>query len=80
MASETERIRCLQDILRDNGLAGAILFNSRDIFYYTNNGAAFLLVVRPEEFKLFVRRGYDIALRESWLHSGRISDERRLER
>jgi Xaa-Pro aminopeptidase len=73
-----ERIHCLQNILKDNGLAGAVLFHSRDVYYYTNTAQPAYLVIRPDQYMLFVRRGYDIAIGESWLDAGRIANERSL--
>ncbi len=75
-----ERIHRLQDILKGNGLSGAVLFHSRDVFYYTNTAQPSYLVIRPDEYMLFVRRGYDNAVSESWLDAGRIVDERSLEK
>jgi len=75
-----ERIHYLQDILKDNGLAGAVLFHSRDVYYYTNTAQPSYLVISPDEYMLFVRRGHDIALREAWLDAGQIATERNLEK
>lgn len=69
------RINLLQEAIRDRGLTGAILFYSRDIYYYTGTSQPAYLVVLPDTYRLFVRRGYDIALRESGLEAGRIQDE-----
>jgi len=41
-----ERIHCLQDILKDNGLAGAVLFHSGDVYYYTNTAQPSYPVIR----------------------------------
>jgi Xaa-Pro aminopeptidase len=70
------RIHRLQDVIRDRGLSGAILFYSRDIYYYTGTAQPAYLVVLPGDYMLFVRRGYDIALRQSGLEAERIQDER----
>ncbi|MGA2940234.1 MAG: Xaa-Pro peptidase family protein [Syntrophobacteraceae bacterium] len=75
-----ERIHRLQDILKGNGVAGALLFHSRDVCYYTNTAQPSYLVIGPDEYMLFVRRGYDIAVAESWLDAGRIVNERSLEK
>jgi Xaa-Pro aminopeptidase len=75
-----ERILCLQDTLKDDGLAGAVLFHSRDVFYYTSTAQPSYLVVRPDDYMLFVRRGYDIAIVESWLEAERISSESSLDK
>ena len=76
----TERIRGFQEILRNEGLAGAILFYSRDIFYYTGTAQPSYLAVRPDEYKLFVRRGFEVAINEAWLTAEQISSEGNLER
>jgi Xaa-Pro aminopeptidase len=76
---ETARIRYLQEILRNEGLAGAVLFHSRDIFYYTNTAQPSYLVILPDEYALFVRRGYEIALAETWVDAGQIASEGNLE-
>jgi Xaa-Pro dipeptidase len=70
------RINHLQEAIRERGLTGAILFYSRDIFYYTGTSQPAYLVVLPDDYRLLVRRGYDIVRRESGLESGRIQDER----
>lgn len=75
-----ERIHCLQEILKDDGVTGGILFHSRDVCYYTNTAQPSYLAIRPDEYMLFVRRGYDIAVAESWLDAGRIVNERSLEK
>lgn len=70
-----ERIRDFQDILRNDGLAGAILYYSRDIFYFTGTAQPSYLVIRPDEYKLFVRRGFEVAQNEVWLNAEQISSE-----
>lgn len=75
-----DRIYHLQQIIRDRRLSGAILFYSRDTYYYSGTAQPAYLVVLPEDFRLFVRRGHDIALMESDLESARIAEEKSLER
>lgn len=70
------RIAPLQEAIRDRGLTGAILFHSRDIYYYTGTAQPGYLVVLPDDYRLLVRRGYDLVLRESGLAPERILDER----
>jgi Xaa-Pro dipeptidase len=70
------RINHLQEAIRDRGLAGAILFYSRDIYYYTGTSQPAYLVVLPDDYRLVVRRGYDLVQRECGLGSGRIQNER----
>jgi Xaa-Pro dipeptidase len=71
-----QRIHRLQEVIRDRGLSGVILFYSRDTYYYTGTAQPAYLVVVPDDYMLFVRRGYDIALRQSGLEVERIQDER----
>jgi len=74
------RIHHLQGLIRDRRLSAAILFYSRDTYYYTGTAQPAYLVVLPEDFRLFVRRGHDIALKESDLDAERIIEEKSLER
>ena len=71
------RINRLQEAIRDRGLAGAILFYSRDIYYYTGTSQPAYLVVLPDDYRLLIRRGYDLARRESGLEDERIQDGRK---
>ncbi len=71
------RIKHLQEAIRERRLAGAILFYSRDIYYYTGTSQPAYLVVRPDDYRLLVSRGHDIALGESDLEPGRILDGRK---
>jgi Xaa-Pro dipeptidase len=74
-----ERIAHLQEILRERGLCGAMLFYSRDILYYTGTAQPAYLVILPGDYMLFVRRGFAFAQRECGLASERIAAESRLE-
>ncbi len=71
-----QRINHLQEAIRERHLTGAILFYSRDIYYYTGTSQPAYLVVLPEDYRLFVRRGFDLALRESGLPAERLCEER----
>jgi len=73
------RIKHLQGSIRQRGLAGAVLFYSRDILYYTGTAQPSYLVVLPEDYMLFVRRGFAFAEKECGLAPGRIAAESRLE-
>ncbi len=70
------RIGHLQQAIRERRLTGAILFYSRDIYYYTGTSQPAYLVVMPDDYRLFVRRGYEIVLGESGLEPERIQEER----
>jgi hypothetical protein len=62
-----KRIHTLQDKITGQGLCGALLFYSRDIFYYTGTAQPSYLVVLPDDFLLFVRSGFDLYLtRQIW--------------
>jgi Xaa-Pro aminopeptidase len=55
-------------------MAGAILFHSRDVFYYTGTAQPAYLVVLPDDYSLYIRRGYEIACRECFLPAERVVD------
>lgn len=73
--SPDKRIQDLQHAIRLRGLAGAVLFYSRDIFYYAGTAQPCYLVVLPSDYRLFVRRGWEFACRETFLPEGRIVRE-----
>lgn len=68
----SSRIRSLQEKIGLRGLEGALLFYSRDIYYYSGTAQPAWLVVLPDDYRLFVRRGYETALTESGLERERI--------
>jgi len=72
------RIRLLQNTMEAEGIAGCVLFQSRDVLYYTGTAQPEWLVLRPDDYHLFVRSGMDFALRESPLPPGKITRERSL--
>lgn len=67
-----QRIGKLQEVIRERHLAGAILFYSRDVYYYTGTAQPSYLIVLPNEYVLFVRRGCEFAQMESDLEATRI--------
>jgi Xaa-Pro aminopeptidase len=73
------RIQQLQETVRDRRLAGAVLFHSRDVLYYTGTAQPAYLVVLPEDYLLFVSRGYDFARRDFGLPAERMVAEGKLE-
>lgn len=73
------RITHLQEVIRERGLAGAVLFYSRDILYYTGTAQPAWLVVLPGDYALFVRRGLAFAQEDCGLTPERIISESRLE-
>ncbi|HRT62463.1 MAG TPA: Xaa-Pro peptidase family protein [Syntrophales bacterium] len=74
-----ERIRILQKNLKETGFSGALLFYSRDIYYYTGTAQPACLLVLPDDYTLFVRGGYDFALQDIFIHRERLRQERRIE-
>ncbi len=73
------RIRQLQRRIKDEGLGCALLFYSRDIFYYTGTAQPSYLLVLPDEYFLFVRSGYDFAVKDVFISTEQIQEERNIE-
>ena len=74
-----DRIRQLQGKIKGEGLGCALLFYSRDIYYYTGTAQPSFLLVLPDQYFLFVRSGYDFAVKEVFISTEQIYEERRLE-
>jgi Xaa-Pro aminopeptidase len=66
-------------MIRERSLGGAILFHSRDVYYYSGTAQPAYLVVLPDDYRLFVRRGYETAAGESGYERERIVQEGSLE-
>jgi Xaa-Pro dipeptidase len=75
-----KRIEVLQRQLAAQGLGGALIGYSRNIFYYTGTAQPSYLAVLPGEYTLFVRSGIDFALRDIFIPEERVKEERRLEK
>ena len=60
-------------------MTAAVVLYSRDLLYYTGTVQPSVLLVTPQDFHLFVRRGYDSAINETSLSRDRLSEEGRLE-
>ena len=73
-----KRIAQLQQSISDSGWEGAILFWTRDVFYYTGLAQPAWLVVRPDDWAVFVRSGYEFALENAVIQPERIIAERKL--
>lgn len=73
-----DRIVQAQAGLQADNLAGCILFYSRDVLYYTGTAQPAWLVLRPDDYRLFVRSGMAFAERESWLPPDKVTLERNL--
>jgi Xaa-Pro aminopeptidase len=74
-----QRITTLQGHLKEQGWGGALLFHSRDVFYYTGTAQPAYLFVFPDDYHLFIRSGLDFALEEAFVDTDRIKGERRLD-
>jgi Xaa-Pro dipeptidase len=74
-----KRIGKLQESLCAHGLEGAILFWSRDIYYYTGLAVPAWLALRGDDWKLYIRSGMDYAAAASTLPPGRICAQRKLD-
>jgi Xaa-Pro aminopeptidase len=73
------RIQQLQETIRERRLAGAVLFHSRDVLYYTGTAQPAYLVILPEDYLLFVSRGYDFAQRDCRLPVERMVAEGKID-
>ena len=73
------RVEVLQNRIKEQSLAGALLTYSRNIFYYTGTAQPAYLAVWPEDFQLFVRSGFDFAVRDVFIDKEKIEEERRLD-
>lgn len=74
------RIRNLQTLLAGSKMAGAIIWHSRDLLYYTGTCQPAWLVVLPDNFRLFIRSGYSEAKTQVFLASDHLEEERNAER
>ena len=79
MLENIKRIKTLQEIIKANNLSGVLLFYSRDVFYYTGTSQPSYFFVSPQHHCLFVRAGFDFALREAQIEKENIKEERHLE-
>jgi Xaa-Pro aminopeptidase len=73
------RIRFLQQALREKGIAAALLSYSRDVFYYTGTAQPSYFVVLPDEYFLFIKSGFEFAINEVFIPKERVREERNLE-
>lgn len=73
-----DRIIKAQQKLTACGLAGALVFHSRDVLYYTGTAQPAWLILLPHDYRLFVRSGIEFSLRETWLPKEKIIAERSL--
>ncbi|MFB3925122.1 MAG: M24 family metallopeptidase [Syntrophales bacterium] len=74
------RIKALQSKIGEIGLSGAVLNYSRNILYYTGTAQPSLLLVKPDDYRLFVRSGFEFALKDTFIGKERVIEERRPEK
>ena len=74
-----KRIKILQEMIETCDLSGVLLFYSRDVFYFTGTSQPSYFFVSPQHYCLFVRAGFDFALREAQIEKENIKEERHLE-
>ncbi len=73
------RIKTLQDKILELELSGALLFYSRDVFYYTGTAQPAYLAVLPQDYFLLVRSGLEFAVNDAFIPKEKIREERKLE-
>ena len=74
------RIRALQQRLAADGIDAALLVYSRDVLYYTGTAQPSCLAVTPGDYTLYVRSGFDFALRDVFIPRVKLVEERRIEK
>jgi Xaa-Pro dipeptidase len=74
-----DRINHLQKKLGEQDIAGALIFYSRDVFYYTGTAQPSYLVILPDDYRLFIRSGYDFARNDVFVDKEKVEEERRLD-
>lgn len=80
MVQFQDRIKILQDKIREEDLSAALLFYSRDILYYTGTAQPSYFVVFPDDYFLFVRSGLEFAINDALIPKEKIREERKLEK
>jgi len=74
-----DRISHLQKKLGEQDLSAVLIFYSRDVFYYTGTAQPSYLVILPDDYRLFVRSGYDFACNDVFIAKEKVEEERRLD-
>ncbi len=72
------RVKILQDRIKELKFFGALLFYSRDVLYYTGTAQPSYLVVLPQDYFLFVRSGFEFAVNDAFIPKEKIREERKL--
>ena len=76
---QEERIEILQEKIIKEGWGGALLFYSRDVFYYTGTAQPSYLMVFPDDHMLYVKSGFEFASQDVFIDREKVNEERRLE-
>jgi Xaa-Pro dipeptidase len=72
----SQRIQTFQKLLAGSGLAAAVVWYSRDLFYYTGTCQPSWLVVLPDAYRLFVRSNYAEARNQVTIGADHLEEER----
>jgi Xaa-Pro aminopeptidase len=75
-----DRINHLQKKLEEQDLAGALIFYSRDVLYYTGTAQPSYLVILPDDYRLFIRSGYAFARDDIFVDKEKVEEERHLDK
>jgi Xaa-Pro aminopeptidase len=73
-----KRLKNLQKELKRQGLDSALIWYSRDLFYYSGMVQPAWLAVTPDDYRLFVRAGFSRALAETFLPEEKLEPERNI--
>ncbi|MCW8880880.1 MAG: Xaa-Pro peptidase family protein [Sedimenticola sp.] len=79
MSRHLKRIKQFQRAMVEQGMGAALLFYSRDIFYYAGIAQPAFLAIFPDDYRLFVRSGYPYAIQTAGIEASHITEERRLD-
>ena len=72
-SSPLPRIKKLQEAMLDAGVDAVLLTYSRSTLYYGGTTQPSVFIITPEDYHLFVIRGLDSVLEETWLETDKIS-------
>lgn len=61
-------------------LSGILLMYSRDILYYTGTAQPSYLAISSDDYFLFVRSGFDLAINDVFISKEKVKEERSLEK
>ena len=66
------RILQTQNMLSDQGLSGAVIFYSRDMYYLTGTAQPGCLILKPDDYRLCIHHGKEVAARETWIPTDKM--------